>query len=407
MDESADHGTLDPVAASHPLIHEAAPELIATQGELDALCGDLGECGRFAYDTEFIGETSYRPKLCLVQIATADRLAIVDPIGPGGDGESGPGLDLAPMWRLLADPRVEKVVHAGQPDLEPVVRWLNEPPRAIFDTQIASGLIETDYPAGLRTLLTRHVGLTLPKALTFTAWDARPLSGAHLRYAADDVRYLLALREAVGRAVEARGRSGWAAEEFSGLCETARYRFDVKQLIHRIRRSHRPPRKHDVLLRKLVVWRERLAASQDLPPRAVLRDRVLAELARQAPATLGELGEVADLPRRLVAEQGERLTGLVAEARAHPRWGVAKEDRPLSRRQEARVGAWWSMVKERCEAASVSLGLVVSRANFEKVAKRAVRGRPWGEDAPMLYGWRAELLAPVFEAMRGQGGDRD
>lgn len=407
-DHAGHHQANDAVAADHPLMIADDPTLITTQSDLDALGAELKRVGRFAYDTEFIGEGSYRPKLCLVQIATADRLAVIDVIPeghqPGSElRDEDLALNLEPIWRLVANPEVEKVVHAGQPDLEPVVRWIDQPPRSIYDTQIASGLVDTDYPASLRTLADRYLELTLPKALTFTGWDERPLSGAHLRYAADDVRYLLALRAAVGDAVEAAGRTDWAAEEFDRLSIAARYRFDVRQTVARIRRSYRPPRKHDVLLRKLVLWRERLAAARNLPPRAVLRDRVLSEITRRAPESVDDLASVEQLPRWVARDQGRQVISIIASARSHPRWGKARRERPLTRRQQAQVDAWWAEVKRICEAASISLGLVVSRSVFESLARQIVRDKGWPTEHPVLQGWRATLLQPLLTEMAGEG----
>jgi len=406
-DLDAHTATTNAQCAAHPLIPAGPPELVVTQAALEALAEELREAARFAYDTEFIGEGSYRPKLCLIQLATAERVAIVDPIAASAkaDAEGGEPLDLTPIWRLIADPGVETIVHAGQPDLEPVVRYLNQPPRSVFDTQIAAGFVADDYPVSLRNLVSRHLDLELPKALTFTAWDHRPISAGHLCYAADDVRYLLALRAALGGALDESGRTAWADEEFALLAEAGRYRFDVRQMVARIRRSYRPPRKHDVLLRKLVIWRERLAAERDLPTRAVLRDRLVAELARRAPGTIAELAETPQLPRWIVRDEGERVLGIVEAARGHRRWGKARRERPLTPKQQARVDRWWAAVKEVCAGRSLSLGLVVSRSVFEQLAKRAARGKSWPDDHPALSGWRAEILEPVLHDMGGDEAD--
>src|SRR5438552_9640957 len=120
-------------AIDHPLVPHNEPSIITTAEGLGQLIRDLTEAQSFAYDSEFIGEHSYHPKLCVIQTAMATdskpgRVTLIDPLAP---------IDLKPFWQLLADPSVEKIVHAGMPDLEPVFRHLGVPPRNIFDAQIA------------------------------------------------------------------------------------------------------------------------------------------------------------------------------------------------------------------------------------------------------------------------------
>ena len=132
-------------------------------------------------------------------------MALIDPLA---------GIDLRPFWELLCDPSVEKIVHAGQQDIEPVVRHLGRAPANIFDTQIAAGLAGLPYPVSLSKLVNELAGAKLGKGLTFTHWDQRPLSAMQLRYAADDVRYLPRVH------VRARPTS----RKSSGHAEWARWR---------------------------------------------------------------------------------------------------------------------------------------------------------------------------------------
>src|SRR2546421_9369338 len=127
----------------HPLIPRNAPELIATQEALAALIAELRSSGRFAYDSEFIGELTYRPKLCLIQVASAQRVSLIDPLAE---------LDLSNFWELICDPSIQKIVHAGSQDVEPVVRHIGKEPANLFDTQIAAGFAGLSYPIALPPL---------------------------------------------------------------------------------------------------------------------------------------------------------------------------------------------------------------------------------------------------------------
>src|SRR5579871_2662562 len=162
----------------HALVPKGPATLIKQPAPLAELIDQLRTLGQFGYDSEFIGELTYVPKLCLIQVSTPQNIWLIDPLA---------GLDLKPFWELIADPAVEKIVHAGQQDLEPVVRELGRAPANVFDTQIAAGFIGLPYPLSLSKLTFEMTGAKLPKGLTFTRWDQRPLSPSQLRYAADDV----------------------------------------------------------------------------------------------------------------------------------------------------------------------------------------------------------------------------
>ena len=140
--EAKDHLPLQ--IPEHPLICADPPRIITARQELDELLAHLAAAGRFAYDTEFIGELSYYPKLCAVQIATTERVAIVDPLAE---------LDLSPLWDRVADADTETIVHAGEQDLEPVARQLGRPLANVFDTQIAGGFCRLPYPLSLREMV--------------------------------------------------------------------------------------------------------------------------------------------------------------------------------------------------------------------------------------------------------------
>ena len=198
----------------HPLIPRNAAELVATQEGLKAAIDELRAAGRFAYDSEFIGELTYRPKLCLIQVSSAQRVSLIDPLAD---------LDLSQFWELICDPSIQKIVHAGEQDVEPVVRHIGKSPANLFDTQIAAGFAGLSYPIALSRLVLEICGAKLGKGATFTHWDQRPLSPMQLRYAADDVRYLPAVHEAISQKLEALGHVEWNREECDAMCDASQY----------------------------------------------------------------------------------------------------------------------------------------------------------------------------------------
>ena len=180
--------------------------VVADPDALKACVGRLAQTTHLGFDTEFIGEETYDPVLCLLQVSSADALYLIDPLS------SGP---LDAFWNLLADPARLVVVHAGREEVRMCRRALGRLPTNWFDLQIAAGLVGFNYPLGHAALVYQVVGKQLSKGETLTDWQHRPLSASQQRYAFDDVRYLLQIWQQLNAKLTSLGRNTWAAEEFA------------------------------------------------------------------------------------------------------------------------------------------------------------------------------------------------
>ena len=180
--QSHAQSTIIPVLQGNPLVPTDDAQWIDEQSPFLELCDELRENGIFAFDTEFIGEDSYYPFTCLIQVATTKTVALIDPFKIK---------DVMPLYNLIADPDITTLLHSGSQDLEPVARLLGKPPAAIFDTQLAAGIIGYPWPLSLTKSIEAILGHDVGGHFTFSQWDARPLSNRQRIYAADDVRYLL------------------------------------------------------------------------------------------------------------------------------------------------------------------------------------------------------------------------
>src|SRR4051812_3274087 len=181
---------------------------VATRSGLDELVTHLRDAGRFAFDTEFVSEETFEPVLCLVQVATRDRLAIIDPLAVR---------DLSPFWDVVLDPGVELVMHAASEDLRICRFQTGRVPSHVFDVQVVAGLVGYGYPLSLGNLVNQVLRVSLPGGETRTDWRRRPLSPAQLRYALDDVRHLLDLADRLGVELDRLGRASWAESELAGF----------------------------------------------------------------------------------------------------------------------------------------------------------------------------------------------
>ena len=358
-------------------------EMIRTDQGLEALCRELRAAGRFALDTEFLGERNYVPKLCLVQVATTEFIALVDTLSIR---------NLAPLWELIADATILKVLHAAREDLRLAFygggRLI---PRGIFDTQIAAGFVGLPmYPLSYARLVEALAGVKLSKGETRSEWDRRPLSPDQIRYARDDVRYLLPVTDKLQSVLKRLGRDGWMAEEMGRYSEPRLYEQDPDQAYLRLRGPRagftgRPT----ALLRAVTAWRERRAADLDVPARTILRDEALTEIALRPPRRLTDFTRLRGFPEGAEAEIGPGLLAALDAARALPedQWppalaGAFDEGTPLER---AAGDLLYALGESLCLARNLAPELVLSRADSLALARRQ-------EDVPLLTGWRGQAL---------------
>jgi ribonuclease D len=383
-----------PPTYDHPLACNDEPQLIARQQDLLDLIADLRKSGSFAFDSEFIGELTYIPKLCLIQAASTTRIALIDPLAD---------LDLTPFWELVADGSVEKIVHAGQQDVEPLFRAIGRPPAGLFDTQITTGFIGLGHPLSLSKLIYSLVGVKLSKGLTFTHWDRRPLSAQQTLYAANDVRYLPAARQEIGRRLDELGHIAWALEESASLADPALYAFDPESGYLKIRGSSGLPPRNLAVLRELTAWRDVAAQQENLPPRSLLRDEILLDLARSPVESTAALGRVRGLPRPVESAYGPRIVEVTARALAMPpeQWPPSRNHEPPPE-EKFRADALHVAAQCLCAGRQIDPSLLTSRQEIGELYRRVIAGES-PDGLRILQGWRrAAVGQALLDLMAGR-----
>ena len=151
---------------------------ITTTAELAAFCNELQGQPFVAVDTEFMRETTYWPKLCLIQVGAPNVEAVIDPLADG--------LDMTPLLDLMRDERVLKVFHAARQDVE-IFNNLGAMPRPLFDTQVAGMAAGFGEQIAYDALVRQMLKIELDKSSRFTDWARRPLSQTQMDYALGDV----------------------------------------------------------------------------------------------------------------------------------------------------------------------------------------------------------------------------
>ena len=383
-------------AGEDPLVPRGPADLVTTDDALAGLIADLRASGSFAYDSEFIGELTYYPKLCVIQVASARRVSLIDPLAD---------LDLRPFWELLTDPAVEKIVHAGEQDIEPVVRHLGRAPGNVFDTQIAAGMAELPYPVSLSKLVLDLTGARLGKGLTFSHWDQRPLSSMQLRYAADDVRFLPLVRHKLGERLNALGHAEWAKEECAAQCDPALYRFDPETGFLRVRGAGSLDPRNLAVLRALYAWRDAAAREADVPPRTFLRDEILLDMARTPIKSREKFDRVKGLPRPVESAHGQTIIDATLRAMSLPPGELppAARDAEVSPTEKFRSDALWVAAQCVCAGRGIDPALVASRQDLNEFWQ-ALRDGASLDGHKLMTGWRrAALGQPLTDLVKGSG----
>lgn len=386
---------------SHTMVPAGRPQWIDTAADLAGMLDNLRGAGVFAFDTEFISEMSYHPRLCLIQVATPERLALIDPLA---------GLDVTPFWELVADPAVLKLVHAGQQDLEPVPRLLGKRPANIFDTQLAAGLIGLPWPLALNKLIAEMLGAEISKGPAFTDWSRRPLDEVQVYYAANDVRFLPAMHATMAAKLETLGRTDWLTAECDALCAEELHRQSDDDITLRVRGAGNLKPALYVMVKHIALLREKLAREADLPARSILRDEALLDLAKRPAYTMGDLVAGSIVSRNMARDLGEALVKAMVAGRDDKTSRKPANNRIEEKaRERQEVDNLLALAQCWCLGRQVAPPLCYSRQDMLSFIRDLEAGHTDESacESPLLKGWRAQFLGqPLREFLAGRLGCR-
>lgn len=363
------------------------PIYVHTRPALEALIADIQEREFVALDTEFVSEGAYEPVLCLVQIATEGGIWIVDPLT---------NINLRPMWELITAPERELVVMAAREEIRFCIREAGRPPARMFDAQIAAGLVGYGYPMSHTNLVRKVVGVQVQGGESFTDWRKRPLSPKQLEYAADDVRYLLEMRLRLLTDADKLNRAAWITSECDRLVERV-VSAEQEERWRRVSGATGLNRRDLAVLREVWRWRDDAARYENSPPRKVMRDDLLVEIAKRRPATTADLFALRGLERGSIRAAGPDIVRAVQVAMklsdAELPAILRRDDPP----QVSILGQLLSVAANGlAEEHRVDPQLLATTADLQEVVRWRL-GIGGIEGDPFLFqGWRGELLREPF-----------
>ncbi|HEC14550.1 MAG TPA: ribonuclease D [Rhodospirillales bacterium] len=364
---------------------------------LEDFCASLGEPPYITIDTEFMREKTYWPILCLVQVAAGGGgndgpYAAIDPLAPG--------MDLTPLFDVLANKNILKVFHAARQDLEIFQYLAGRLPEPVFDTQVAAMVCGFGDSVGYESLIAKLTKQRIDKSSRFTDWSHRPLSERQITYALADVTHLRPAYEKLKRTLESNGRAGWLDEEMAILTDPKTYTPDPNKVFRRIK-SRSNDRRYLAVLREVAAWREHKARDRNIPRNRVLRDEELVEIAHHTPSNSGELSRTRGLSKGFAeGSSGAAILDAVRDGLAVP-----EKDRPepvlkpdLPRGLGPATDLLKVLLKMKCEERGVAQKLLASSADLDQIAA-------YGEKAQVrtLNGWRRELFGEdALKLVRGE-----
>jgi ribonuclease D len=358
--------------------------IVTTGRQLQDLCDELRNAGSFGMDTEFVRERTYFIRLGILQVAASDTEAILDPQSIGS---------LESFFELISEPQVEKIVHAGEQDFAVLFDRIGQPPRNVFDTQIAAALVGYGEQLSYAKLVEKVTGVKLNKMETMTDWTARPLTNAQITYALEDVRHLPSLRAHLGKRLNELGREDWAKEEFSCLENQATYvPPEPLEVYERINTGRIMDHRQLGVLRELAAWREEEAMRRDIPRGWVMRDQALVEIARKSPSSSSELRRLRSVKVQELERSGNDILDAVRRGLKNPvsedslkivNSRVKARAKPLVRLLEA-----W--LHTRASSAKIAPTMLASKGQIKDLSEGYLTGQI--PDLPILSGWRRELV---------------
>jgi len=363
--------------------------MVETEGQLNRFYTENTHSGWLAFDTEFIPEKYYKYKLCVISVSTPRGNYIIDVLKQR---------NIAPFLKLIEDPAIVKITHAGENDYQLLVNDYKAKPVNVFDTQLSYGFLQYDYPMGLQPLLSKVLRIKLDKGALRSDWEKRPLSDEQCRYAVRDVIHLNPLMQALMRRLKKKDKLDWALEENRRLEDPEFYQnnpldFMNTALVGKLSRQER------VFLMRLHMWRHLEAEKENRPVTQILKTGVLNTVVQKI--SMGESGLLKDrtLPTRFIKENLDTFKRLYHK-RVSPHEKELLDQVPEIPETSSRSGLLMDMlhqlIKYQGHRNGVSSKLIISGKELQMM-KNDANYLPPG----FKSGWRKELLGKNLLALMG------
>ncbi|GAW85624.1 ribonuclease D [Bathymodiolus platifrons methanotrophic gill symbiont] len=360
-------------------------QFIDSVAELQDLCQKMKSEPWLAIDTEFLREKTYYPKFCLLQIATLEWVACVDPIALEGH--------LDELFSIINDPAIIKVLHSCRQDVEIFYQLSGKLPAPVYDTQIVAPLLGFQENTGYAMLVSGFLNINLSKIHTRTDWSQRPLSAEQVQYAADDVIYLAQIYQMMQQKLQALGRQDWLKEDFEQLMNEELYDIPPENAWLKIRGKNKLTGKQLAIVQVLAEWREQVAKKDNRPKNWILRDELILDMAKLQPDNLQSLSEIRGMNDGFVRRSGKQICQLIVKAKDLPGLKLkSKGSNKKTQQQEAVLDILTGVVRLRADENSLNPVILATRKELEQLILD-------DQDSPLLHGWRYSMVGQELQEL--------
>lgn len=358
---------------------------IATQEKLEEFVKRAKSAKVLAIDTEFLREKTYFAKLCLIQMATPEENAVIDPFA----------VDIKALIPLLENIGITKLFHAASQDLEIIYREVGMLPTPIFDTQVAAALLGYTQQIGYASLVQSECGVQLKKIESYTDWSRRPLSDSQVRYAADDVIYLPKLYESMKSKLDKKDRLHWLDDDFAQLIDPKKYDIDIYERFKRLKRVSQLSRRQLAAAREVAAWRESEAQRRDIPRKWVVTDEQIVEVCKREAKNVDDLFMVRGLKEKINTQEARTIVDLIKKGVSSPKetW----PDLDQGKRNEPNVDVEIDLMNALVRVRSKQYGVAVQTLAPHDDLARLARG--YKKDVSLLSGWRKALVGDELKRL--------
>lgn len=359
-------------------------QFIDTADDLHELCQEMKKAPWLAMDTEFLREKTYYPKFCLLQIATLDWVACIDPIALEGQ--------MGELFSIINDPVIIKILHSCRQDVEIFYQLSGKLPRPLFDTQLVAPLLGYQENPGYAMLVSGFLNINLRKTHTRTDWSQRPLSPEQIQYAADDVIYLAKIYCMMQDQLKELGRENWLDDDFEQLLNPDLYDIPVENAWLKIRGKNKLTGKQLAIVQVIAEWREETAKKSDRPKNWIVRDEHIMDMAKLQPTTPHELAKIRGVTDGFVKRSGKKVCDLIKMAQDLPALKVKTKSKSgkKSQQQEAVLDILGAIVRLRADENSLNPIILATRKDLEAF----IEG---DEDSALLSSWRYSMVGEELQ----------
>ena len=369
---------------------------ILNNKELKEFCNKIKQSKALGIDLEFIPENTYYPALSLIQVSVNDTFKLIDPLK---------NLDLSPLFEIVADKEIVKIVHAGTQDMGIFFNLTSVIPKSVFDTQTASAFLDMGAQISYGAMVKELFNVSLSKTEGFTNWMKRPLTNAQEKYALEDVKYLLpAYKILVGRLKKLK-RYDWLTEELQKYESSSFYTLPLSKTLYKIKRRNQVEPKNAAILQQLAIWREQTARKINLPRKRVLHDDTLIEIAKICPKNENILINMRALDLHNVKKHSKNILKAI-------KTGLKQKEIPslhknnngqLSGRQKRLVEFLLFSLRAYCIKHKISMQTVASRSDVEDFVRLADNTDTEINHCTLMTGWRKDFAGSfLLQCLKGK-----